>query len=100
MASEPVPAHVLEAVAHPLRLAVLVALDGREGTPAELAAVTGAPEPAVERALGVLSDSGLIASGRKRRGALRATGRGWTEIAQRLKALEETRAIPEPDSGN
>jgi DNA-binding transcriptional ArsR family regulator len=86
---------VLEAIAHPLRLAVLVALDQREGTPAELAAATGAPEPAVERALGVLSDAGLIASSRKRRGALRATGRGWTEIARRLQVLEETRAEPE-----
>jgi DNA-binding transcriptional ArsR family regulator len=77
---------VLSAIASPLRLAVLVALEQREGTPAELAAATGMGEPAIEQALAVLSDAGLVAGG-ARRGALRATGRGWAEIAAGLSRL-------------
>jgi hypothetical protein len=84
--AEPVPGPVLGALANPLRLALLVALEQREGTPAELAAATGATEPAVEQALAVLHDAGLVTGG-TRRGALRTTGRGWAEVAARLTAL-------------
>lgn len=85
---EPVAATVLAAIANPLRLALLVALEQREGTPAELAAATGATEPAVEQALSVLHDAGLVADG-TRRGALRTTGSGWAEVAVRLATLDE-----------
>jgi DNA-binding transcriptional ArsR family regulator len=88
--AEPVPGSVLSALAHPLRLVLLVALEQREGTPAELAAATGATEPAVEQALAVLHDAGLVTRG-TRRGALRTTGRGWAEVAVRLSALGEAR---------
>lgn len=86
--AEPVSAPVLAAIANPLRLALLVALERREGTPAELAAATGAGEPAVEQALAVLHDAGLVADG-TRRGALRTTDRGWAEVAARLATLDE-----------
>lgn len=86
--AEPVSAPVLAAIANPLRLALLVALERREGTPAELAAATGAPEPAVEQALAVLHDVGLVADG-TRRGALCTTGRGWAEVAARLAVLDD-----------
>jgi DNA-binding transcriptional ArsR family regulator len=86
--AESVPGPVLGALAHPLRLALLVALEQREGTPAELAAATRATEPAVEQALAVLHDAGLVTSG-TRRGALRTTGQGWAEVAARLTALGE-----------
>jgi DNA-binding transcriptional ArsR family regulator len=84
--AEPVPGPVLGALANPLRLSLLVALEQREGTPAELAAATGATEPAVEQALAVLYDAGLVTRG-TRRGALRTTGRGWADVAVRLNAL-------------
>jgi DNA-binding transcriptional ArsR family regulator len=87
--AEPVSAPVLAAIANPLRLALLVALERREGTPAELAAATGATEPAVEQALSVLHDVGLVANG-ARRGTLRTTGRGWAEVAARLARLDES----------
>jgi DNA-binding transcriptional ArsR family regulator len=87
--AEPVSAPVLAAIAHPLRLALLVALDRREGTPAELAAATGVTEPAVEQALAVLSDAGLVTRGRRGAGRLTTTGRGWTEVARRLAALDQ-----------
>ncbi|HET6510165.1 MAG TPA: ArsR family transcriptional regulator [Baekduia sp.] len=86
--AEPVPARVLAAIAHPLRLALLVALEAREGTPAELAAATGVTEPEVEQALAVLHDVGLVAAG-TRRGALATTGRGWAEVAVRLARLDD-----------
>lgn len=88
--AEPVPGSVLSAIAHPLHLAVLVALEQREGTPAELAAATGATEPAVEQALAALHTAGLVTSG-SRRGALRTTGRGWAEVVARLTRLGEAR---------
>ena len=85
--AEPVSAPVLAAIAHPLRLALLVALERREGTPAELAAATGTTEPAVQQALAVLHDAGLVAAG-ARRGTLRATGHGWAQVAARLAELD------------
>jgi DNA-binding transcriptional ArsR family regulator len=85
--AEPVSGPVLAAIGHPLRLALLVALEAREQTPAELAAATGAGEPEVERALAVLSDAGLVRGG-GRAGRLRTTGRGWAEVERRLGALD------------
>ena len=49
--AEPVPAAVLAAIAEPLRLALLVALERRRSTAAELAAGPGRDEPVVEQAL-------------------------------------------------
>ncbi len=88
--AERVPDAVLSAIAHPLRLAVLVALEQREGTPAELAAATGTTEPAIEQALAELHAAGLVASG-SRRGALRTTGSGWAEVVACLSRLGAAR---------
>ena len=84
--AEPVSAPVLAAIAHPLRLALLVILERREATPAELAAATDVPEPLVEQALGTLSEAGLVDQGPR---GMRTTGRGWTEVARRLSALDQ-----------
>jgi DNA-binding transcriptional ArsR family regulator len=85
--SEPVPADVLRAVAHPLRLAVLVSLEEHEQVPSELAAALNAAEPTIAHHLAILHDAGLVttasASGRWR------TINGWAEIAATLKRLQD-----------
>jgi hypothetical protein len=60
-----------------------------------LAAATGATEPAVEQALAVLHEAGLVADG-VRHGALRATGSGWAEVAARLASLDEASRRDDP----
>jgi DNA-binding transcriptional ArsR family regulator len=85
--AEPVSGPVLAAIADPLRLMILVALEARQQTVAELAAAMGTPEPEVERAIAVLYDAGLVRGG-DGPGRLRATGRGWLEIARRLRTLD------------
>jgi DNA-binding transcriptional ArsR family regulator len=85
--AEPVSGPVLAAIADPLRLTVLIALETRQQTVAELAVALEAPEPAVERAIAVLYDAGLVRRG-DGPGRLRATGRGWLEIARRLRTLD------------
>jgi DNA-binding transcriptional ArsR family regulator len=85
--AEPVSGPVLAAIAHPLRLALLVTLEAGERSVGELAAAAGVGEAEVERAIAVLYDAGLVRRG-ARAGRLRTTGRGWAEIAQRLEALD------------
>lgn len=84
--SEPVPADVLRAVAHPLRLALLVALEEREQTPSELATALDAARSSVEHHLAILHDAGLARiagqSGQWR------TVDGWTEISAALERLQ------------
>ena len=86
--SEPVPADVLRAVAHPLRLALLVALEDHEQTPAELADTLNATEPTVAHQLSILHDAGLAAAAdepdRWR------TVDGWAEIATALERLQNS----------
>jgi regulatory ArsR family protein len=83
--AEPVPAPVLAAIAQPLHLALLVALEGRPSSPAELAVATRVAEPSVEQALAVLHDAGLVTTTGN---VFRATGRGWADVAGALRALE------------
>jgi DNA-binding transcriptional ArsR family regulator len=84
--SEPVSAAVLQALSHPLRLAALVALEARPQTTTELAATLDvSPAALVDHIrvlceLGVLTDTG---------GRLRPVSRGWSEIADQLKALQD-----------
>ena len=93
--AEPVSAAVFAAISDPLRLALLVALERRPSTPAELAAVTSTREPVVERALSVLHDAGLVttAGGGDRR--FRTTGRGWSDVAGALILLDRASRPPE-----
>ena len=65
--SEPVPADVLRAIAHPLRLALLVALEDHEQAPSELATALDATEPAIAHHLAILHDAGLVTSRRRAR---------------------------------
>lgn len=85
--AEPVSGPVLRAISDPLRLTLMVALEARELTVAELAAALRVEEPAVERAVSVLHDAGLVRAGAAP-GRLRATGGGWAEIARRLRTLD------------
>ncbi|HWI72905.1 MAG TPA: hypothetical protein VNT55_13205 [Baekduia sp.] len=85
--AEPVSGPVLAAIAHPLRLALLVVLEAGEQPVVGLAAATGAGEAEVERAVAVLYDAGLVRGGTAP-GRLRTTGRGWAEIARRLGELD------------
>jgi DNA-binding transcriptional ArsR family regulator len=85
--AEPVSAAVFAAISDPFRLALLVALERRPSTPAELAAVTSAREPLVERALGVLYDAGLVTTSSADR-RFRTTGRGWSDVAGALILLD------------
>jgi DNA-binding transcriptional ArsR family regulator len=67
------PDHVIaKALAHPVRLRILAALDGREASPVELAAEVGAPLTHVSFHVRQLADAGLITqtSTRSVRGAV------------------------------
>jgi DNA-binding transcriptional ArsR family regulator len=94
--AEPVSAPVLAAIADPLRLALLVALERRPATPAELAAVTRTPEPVVEQALAILDDAGLVTAAGSGAGPcrFRPTGRGWTDVAGALILLDRASRPP------
>jgi DNA-binding transcriptional ArsR family regulator len=84
--SEPVPADVLRAIAHPLRLALLVALEDHDQTPAELAVALNAAEPAIAESLTVLRDARLVTDAVEP-GRLRTVD-GWSEIAAALERLQ------------
>jgi len=95
--AEPISAAVYAAISDPLRLALLVALERRPSTPSELAAVTSAREPLVERALGVLYDAGLVTTHRGADRRFRTTGRGWADVAGALILLDRaSRPADEP----
>jgi DNA-binding transcriptional ArsR family regulator len=85
--SEPVPADVLRAVAHPLRLALLVALEDHEQAPSELATTLNAAEPTIAHHLAVLHDAGLVTTATQP-GQWR-TVEGWTEISASLQRLQD-----------
>lgn len=85
--SEPVPADVLRAIAHPLRLALLVALEEHEQAPSELATAVDATEPLIAHHLAILHDAGLVtASSESDRWR---TIPGWTKIAASLERLQD-----------
>jgi DNA-binding transcriptional ArsR family regulator len=85
--SEPVPVDVLRAIAHPLRLALLVALEEHEQAPSELAMELDATEPAIAHHLAILYDARLVTtsveSDRWR------TIPGWAKIATSLQRLQD-----------
>jgi DNA-binding transcriptional ArsR family regulator len=85
--SEPVPADVLRAVAHPLRLALLVALEDREQAPSDLATTLDATEPAIAHQLAILHDAGLVTTAAEP--GLWRTVDGWAEIAATLQRLQD-----------
>jgi DNA-binding transcriptional ArsR family regulator len=86
--SEPVPADVLRAIAHPLRLALLVALEDHEQAPSELAAALDATEPAIAYHLAYLHDAGLVTTAPER--DQWRTIDGWTQIAASLQRLQDS----------
>ena len=85
---EQISADMLRAVAHPVRLAALVALEQRERSAAELAAALGVPAEALAEHLAELAAAGLIVGGGGDTGALRPVARGWAELAERLRVLQ------------
>jgi DNA-binding transcriptional ArsR family regulator len=85
--SEPVPPDVLRAIAHPLRLALLVALEDHEQAPAELATALNAAEPTIAHHLAILHDAGLVTNASEPRRW--CTVSGWAEIAAALERLQD-----------
>jgi DNA-binding transcriptional ArsR family regulator len=84
---EPVPEQLLTAVAHPLRLAILVELEEHgERTPAELAGALGVERGVLEQHLAVLRDAGVVVDDAVP-GRLSTPSAGWIELAARLRAL-------------
>jgi DNA-binding transcriptional ArsR family regulator len=86
--SEPVPADVLRAIAHPLRLGLLVALEEHEQAPSELATALNAAEPAIAHHLAILHDAGLVTTTTEP-GQWRTID-GWAEIAATLQRLQDS----------
>jgi DNA-binding transcriptional ArsR family regulator len=85
--SEPVPADVLRAITHPLRLGLLVALEDHEQAPSELAAALNATEPSIAYHLAILHDAGLVTTATEP-GHWR-TMDGWAEISAQLQRLQD-----------
>jgi DNA-binding transcriptional ArsR family regulator len=85
---EPLSADVLHALAHPVRLAALTALEERERPPAELAAALGVPEPVLMSHLHVLDAAGLVTTSSETR-HVRVRSTGWADVARRLQQLQD-----------
>ena len=77
---------VLSAIAHPLRLGSLVALEERQRTAEELATVLRVPAPELTEHLAELAAAGLI--GGDGEGRFRPMARGWADVAARLRRLQ------------
>jgi DNA-binding transcriptional ArsR family regulator len=92
--AEPVSAELLHALAHPLRLAILVLLEEHgERSPAELASALDVPRATVEHHLVTLRHAGLVAADAVP-GRVSVAAPGWIEVARRLRLLQEG----EPDA--
>jgi DNA-binding transcriptional ArsR family regulator len=85
---EPLTAEVLHALAHPLRLAALVALEDRDQAPGELAAALGVDEPELLAHLDLLDATGLVEV-EYGTGLIRARSSGWSAVAARLARLQQ-----------
>ena len=84
---ERVSVEVLHAIAHPLRLGSLVALEERQRTAEELATVLRVPAQELVEHLAELAAAGLIGDG-EGEGRLRPLARGWADVAARLRRLQ------------
>ncbi len=84
---ERVSVETLHAIAHPLRLGSLVALEERQRTTEELAAVLRVPAEELAEHLAELAAAGLIGGG-DGEGRLRPLARGWADVAARLRRLQ------------
>ena len=84
---ERVSVEVLHAIAHPLRLGSLVALEERQRTAEELATVLRVSSQELIEHLAELAAAGLIGSG-DGEGRLRPLARGWADVAARLRRLQ------------
>jgi predicted transcriptional regulator len=84
---ERVSVEVLHAIAHPLRLGSLVALEEHQRTAEELATVLRVPAQELIEHLAELAAAGLIGSG-EGEGRLRPLARGWADVAARLRRLQ------------
>lgn len=88
---EPLSAAALYALAHPLRLSALLALEGRPRTPTELATTLGLSEPELMSHLHLLDAAGLTTTSPETR-LLHVTSSGWTDVARRLQQLQDASA--------
>jgi DNA-binding transcriptional ArsR family regulator len=85
---EPLSPEVLQALAHPRRLAILLALEARQQTPAELAATLSATEPELASDVATLRTVRLVDA--TAQGRLHTTTTGWAEIAAHLRVLQDS----------
>ena len=84
--AEPLSAAILRALSHPARLALLVALEGGELTPHELAEALGLSTSEVAEHLRALQSVGLVVDG-ETAGRVRTRTDGWAEIDRELRRL-------------
>ena len=84
--AEPVSAEILRALAHPLRLALLIVLEQGELEPGDLAERVGVPVATLAPHLAALRDAGLVRDGAGP-GLLRASAGGWAEVDRQLRRL-------------
>jgi DNA-binding transcriptional ArsR family regulator len=93
--AEPGSAEVLQAMAHPLRLALLVVLEQEELAADPLAARVGVSGEELAPHLALLRAAGLVRDGAAP-GALRTSTGGWREIDRQLRRLAASAAPPPP----
>lgn len=87
---EPLSTEVLHALAHPVRLAMLRALEDRDLTPTALATALGVPEPELMAHLHLLDAAGLTTTTPTHHIHVRSGG--WTAVARRLQQLQDDSA--------
>jgi DNA-binding transcriptional ArsR family regulator len=85
--AEPVSADVLKALSHPVRLAMLVALEQQELTAPELAKRIGVPARAGAPHLEALRGAGLVLDGGQP-GHVRTSAKGWAAIERQLRRMQ------------
>ncbi|HEY6759567.1 MAG TPA: winged helix-turn-helix domain-containing protein [Baekduia sp.] len=95
--AERVDAAVLEALSHPVRLALLVALErGGEQTAAELAAGLDASEGEVQQQIAALHERGFVVDGTTPR-HVRVSAPGWDLVATHLSRLRSLNPDDDPN---
>lgn len=80
---------ILQVIAHPLRLALLVALGEREQSADELALALSQPLAAVTEQLAVLRTANFVTDGTAPAHLRATTTTGWAEIAAQLEQLQD-----------
>jgi DNA-binding transcriptional ArsR family regulator len=86
---ERISPEVLSVVAHPVCLAVLVALEQRERSALELATALNMPAQTLAGRLAQLTEAGLTQAQSGDHWALRSAAPGWARLADELRRLQD-----------